>query len=95
MDEWVIFFLKASGALGSHVKFLDARIDRTQCRRGCPSSLGTRYTEKLTPPHTPTTHARLSTWCDTRHIPDGIEPGRAAPRRELLPSRYQRVRANG
>ena len=71
------FFLKASGALGSHVKFLDAHTDRTQCRRGCSSSLGTRHTKKLTPPHTltPTTHARLSTWCDTR----------ARPRRESNP----------
>ena len=71
------FFLKAPGALGSHVRFLGVRIDRTQCRRGYPNSLGTRHTEALTPPHTltPTTHARFSTWCDTR----------ARPRRESNP----------
>ena len=43
------FFLKHPRALGSHVRILDAHVDRTQRRRGCPSSLGTRHTEVLTP----------------------------------------------
>ena len=45
-------FLKHTGALGSHIKFLGAHADRTQRRRGCPSSLETHHTAALTPPHT-------------------------------------------
>ena len=40
-----LFFFKAPRAFGSHVRFLGAHADRTQRRRGCPSSLGTRHTE--------------------------------------------------
>ena len=55
------FFWKHPGALGSHLKILGAHVDRTQCRRGCPSSLGTRHTEALTPHARTHTHSRLST----------------------------------
>jgi len=41
----ISFFLKAPGALGSHVRFLDAHANQTQRRRDCLSSLGTRHTE--------------------------------------------------
>jgi len=51
-----VFFLKYPGALGSHVRFLDAHVDRTQRRRGCPSSLETRHTEDAHH-HTHSTHA--------------------------------------
>jgi len=41
----ISFFLKAPGAPGSHVRFLDAHANQTQRRRDCLSSLGTRHTE--------------------------------------------------
>ena len=46
------FFLKAPRSTGESCKILDAHADRTQHKRGCPSSLGTRHTEVLTPPRT-------------------------------------------
>jgi len=47
-----VFFLKAPRSTGESCKILDAHADRTQHKRGCPSSLGTRHTEVLTPPRT-------------------------------------------
>jgi len=51
----LFFFLKHPGALGNHIRILGTHVDRTQRRRGCPSSLGTRHTEALT------LHARART----------------------------------
>ena len=56
-----IIFLKHPGALGSHLRILGAHVDRTQRRRDCPNSLGTRHTETLTPHARAHTHSRLST----------------------------------
>jgi len=47
-----VFFLKAPRSTGESCKILDAHADRTQRKRGCPSSLGMRHTEVLTPPRT-------------------------------------------
>ena len=54
----LFFFLKHPGALGNHIRILGTHVDRIQRRRDCPSSLGMRHTEVLTP-HAHT-HACLS-----------------------------------
>ena len=68
------FFLKAHRSTGESYKILSAHANRTQRKRGYPSSLGTRHTAVLTPQHThtPHTHATVPMEIQGRVM---LEPG--------------------
>ena len=95
MASSCFFFLKAPRSTRKSCKILDAHADRTQRRRGCPSSLGTRHTETHAHLHTHThahPHTGLSTRCDTSVAIGGIERWRAASQARALPLSHWLVR---
>jgi len=55
-----VCFFKAPRSLGSHVRFLDAYVDQTQCRRDYPNNFETRHTE-YAHHHTRTQSAQVRT----------------------------------
>jgi len=88
-----LFFLKHPEALGSHVRFLNAHVDRTQRRRNYQSSLETHHTETYAHPHT-RTHAITHTHTESRHpgAGRGLEPPPAASHPRELPLGHWPVR---